>query len=100
MYDKLLNEIKPVTATIINEDSFSEELEKQKIIFFGNGSDKCSNVILHKNAVFIKEINAHASYMSSLSLKCFISGTFEDVAYFEPYYLKDFITTIPKKIVF
>ncbi len=100
MYDIFLNEIKPVTASIINEDSYIKELEKQKIIFFGNGSDKCSNFIRHENAVFINGINAHASFMAPLSSKCFQIGTFEDVAYFEPYYLKDFITTIPGKKLF
>jgi len=91
------NEVEPVTAMIIDNSSFKRVLPTQKSAFFGSGMEKCRNVIGHPNAVFIPEIYPHASALGTISDSCFQKGLFEDVAYFEPFYLKDFVATISKK---
>ncbi len=92
--------VRDVKAEILDERSYNEILEKQKMIFFGDGSEKVHNVIKHNNAMFIKNINPSAKDMIELSEQLFKMKKFEDVAYFEPFYLKDFIATIPKKNIF
>ena len=89
-----------VKAEIIDETSYSEILEKQKMIFFGDGSEKITEVIKHENAVFIENSYPSSIHMTSLSEEAFKKEKFEDVAYFEPFYLKDFVATIPKKNIF
>jgi len=89
-----------IAAEIIHPGIFSDILEKNEILFFGNGSDKCKNVIHHPHARFIEGIEPSASWMAELSEKAFREKQFEDVAYFEPFYLKDFIATIPRKNLF
>lgn len=86
-----------ISAEIIEEDSFSGILDSQPIYFFGDGSDKCRSVLKHENAHFIPDIHPSARYMIDLALEAFVNNRFEDVAYFEPYYLKEFIATIPRK---
>jgi tRNA threonylcarbamoyladenosine biosynthesis protein TsaB len=85
-----------VSASIIDEKSYTKGLDKGKIIFFGNGAGKCMEKIRHPNAVFIDGIDTSAEYMLSLAEKSCLKKKFEDVAYFEPFYLKDFIATVPK----
>lgn len=96
LYDLQGNEIKPVSAEIITESFLSEELEKQPILFFGNGASKCKNTLKHKNAVFEGPAATSAAFMAQLSEQKFAAQLFEDVAYFEPFYLKNFVATIPK----
>ena len=93
VYDENLNEIKKTSADIIDETSFIDLLEKHKIIFFGDGAEKCKSKIKHPNAVFIDDVNPSAQFMIPLAEKYFAEKKFEDVAYFEPYYLKDFVGT-------
>jgi tRNA threonylcarbamoyladenosine biosynthesis protein TsaB len=88
---------KEITAEIIHPGIFSDILEKNEIWFFGNGSDKCRDVISHPNARFIESIEPSAAWMAKLAEKAFQEKQFEDIAYFEPFYLKDFIATIPRK---
>lgn len=88
--------VKPVSAVIVDENSFSEELADARICFFGNGADKCKPVILDANAVFIDDIVPLAENMITLAEKKFQEGNFEDVAYYEPFYLKEFQVTTPK----
>jgi tRNA threonylcarbamoyladenosine biosynthesis protein TsaB len=88
-----------VSADIITEASYRDLLENHHIYFFGNGSDKCSQVITHPNAHFIEGIDPAASQMITPVWKKFSEHRYEDVAYFEPYYLKDFVATIPRKKV-
>jgi tRNA threonylcarbamoyladenosine biosynthesis protein TsaB len=89
-----------ITAEIIHPGIFSDILEKNEIWFFGNGSEKCRDMIHHPNARFIEGIEPSASWMARLSEKAFREKQFEDIAYFEPFYLKDFIPTIPRKNIF
>jgi tRNA threonylcarbamoyladenosine biosynthesis protein TsaB len=92
IYDHDLKEIKPTTAEIISENSFSDLLQKNKIMFFGDGAEKCKTIISHPNALFAKDIiMPSAINMCSLSENAFRENKFEDLAYFEPYYLKDFV---------
>lgn len=95
--DNLGHEIEPVSASIIDNMSFKNYLEKHKVAFFGSGMEKCREVLAHPNAVFIPGIQPKASALARLSYLQFQQGMFEDVAYFEPFYLKDFIATVPKK---
>jgi tRNA threonylcarbamoyladenosine biosynthesis protein TsaB len=86
-----------ILAEVINETSFDEYLVENKIIFFGNGSDKCREVIHHPNAIFVDGFNPNASSMISLAYEAYVSEDFVDTAYFEPYYLKDFVATLSQK---
>ena len=88
-----------VSADIIDEGSYQEILESHQVCFFGNGADKCKAVLNHPSAHFIDGINPSASSMITPILQKYKLKRFEDVAYFEPFYLKDFIATIPKKKV-
>jgi len=88
-----------VSADVITEKSYHSLLEDHPIYFFGNGAAKCSRVIRHPNAHFIEGIEPSAAQMIHPAWKRFMAKQFEDVAYFEPYYLKDFIATTPKRKV-
>lgn len=88
--------ITSVTAEIIDENSFAEQLVRQSILFFGNGAEKCRSKITHKNALFKGPGKTSARFMQTLSERKYNKRDFENVAYFEPFYLKDFVATIPK----
>jgi tRNA threonylcarbamoyladenosine biosynthesis protein TsaB len=85
-----LEALSKVEAKIIDEQSFCEELKKQKIYFFGNGAEKCQSVITSPNAHFIADIVPQAQYMGALAEQA-ISLDVKQMAYFEPFYLKDFV---------
>lgn len=89
--------IRDVHAAVITPESFREELEQQRLYFFGNGSDKVREVITHPNAVFIPGIYTSACHLAGLAERAWERQEFVDVAYFEPFYLKDFVATTPKK---
>lgn len=97
LLDKNGKVIKPITAEIIDESFLADELSGQQVVFFGNGSEKCQKVITSPNAIFISNINASAQHMCELVWQAYIKNQFEDVAYFEPFYLKDFVATVSKK---
>jgi len=88
--------IKETSAEIIDEKSYLEFLNKGKVYFLGDGSEKCKNVIQHENAIFLDNYFPSAKYMSKLSFEKYKKKQLEDLAYFEPFYLKDFIAGIPK----
>jgi tRNA threonylcarbamoyladenosine biosynthesis protein TsaB len=90
--------LKPINAIVVDETFMEKELLKQQVVFFGNGAAKCSKIIQSPNAQFINEIKASAKYMTDLIWQSYINNRFEDVAYFEPFYLKDFVATVPKRI--
>jgi tRNA threonylcarbamoyladenosine biosynthesis protein TsaB len=97
VFDSSLNEISETKAKIISANSFSELLQENKIFFFGDGVDKCVQILNAKaNAHFIKGFRASARGMLSLSEKAFTEKRMENIAYFEPYYLKDFVANKPK----
>ncbi len=97
IYDKNYNKIREIKAEVIDENSFSELLEKGKVYFLGDGAEKCKETIIHKNAIFIDDKFPSAKEMAKLSFEKYTNNQFEDVAYFEPFYLKDFVITPAKK---
>lgn len=103
VYDEILdaqgNTIRETSADIIDNESFSSFLNKSKVYFFGNGSDKCSSVITHQNAEYINNIYPLAENMVDLAIASFEKKEFADLAYFEPFYLKEFQATSPKNKV-
>ena len=97
--DNQMNVISETEAKIINELSFSEILDEKKIVFFGDGATKCRAEISHKNAVFLNtEIHPSAKTVGLLATNSFEKSLFENVVTFEPFYLKDFVGTQPKKV--
>lgn len=101
LYDAEGQEMKPTWAEIIDENSFGEWLAAQRIVFFGDGAAKCQPILEHQpNAQFLPElIRPSARTVGKLATDAFRAGRFEDVASFEPFYLKEFMTTQPKKAV-
>ncbi|UCG28826.1 MAG: tRNA (adenosine(37)-N6)-threonylcarbamoyltransferase complex dimerization subunit type 1 TsaB [Bacteroidales bacterium] len=99
-YNLRCEPMREVAAEIIHPGSFREILSRQTVLFFGNGSGKCKHVLDHPNALFIEGFKPSASHLTEFSLRKFRKKEFEDVAYFEPFYLKDFIATIPRKNIF
>jgi tRNA threonylcarbamoyladenosine biosynthesis protein TsaB len=91
---------KEISADIIDENSYADILNQRQVIFFGNGAEKCKKTIQSPNAQFIDDVSCSAEHMIELSYKAFQNKQFEDVAYFEPFYLKDFIATAPRKNIF
>lgn len=91
VYDRALRELRPVQADIIDEHSYGEFLDKHPVYFFGNGAAKCKEVLHHPNARFLDGIEPLAKYMFPLAEKRIAREEFEDVAYYVPFYLKDFV---------
>lgn len=104
VYSMLLDEsgrtVHPISAQIIDDTFLSSELSDHNIVFFGNGAAKCEHVINSVNAIFLPEVKASARYMTELVWEAYNNKHFEDVAYFEPFYLKDFVVTTSKKNIF
>ncbi|RZL49730.1 MAG: tRNA (adenosine(37)-N6)-threonylcarbamoyltransferase complex dimerization subunit type 1 TsaB [Pedobacter sp.] len=96
VYNNKLKEIEIVNAKIVDDKSFILELEGNYLTFIGDGAAKCAKVLTHYNAHFSDDNFNSAANMSSLAFAAFEAGEFENVAYFEPFYLKDFVFTTPK----
>jgi tRNA threonylcarbamoyladenosine biosynthesis protein TsaB len=96
-YDEKLNEIFPTSAEIIDQAFISKfsnprySILNTQYYFFGDGSAKCKSELSHPNAILIENVNPSAQFMLPLAEKLFAENKFEDVAYFEPFYLKDFV---------
>ena len=99
IYNSGLEVIRGISADIVNADTYMSYLEKDKVCFFGNGAEKCKSIITSPNALFMDNIYPLAVNMIPLSERAFVAGAFEDVAYFEPFYLKEFQATIAKNKV-
>lgn len=97
VYDRSLKVIRKTAADIVDENSYLEFLNEHPVYFFGDGAAKCREKITHPNAHFIDDIRPLAKLMSPLADKAYAKGDFKDVAYFEPFYLKEFVGTQPKK---
>jgi tRNA threonylcarbamoyladenosine biosynthesis protein TsaB len=89
-------QIRDTRAEIVEKDSFVTYLSEGKVYIFGDGASKCQGVISNPNAIFIEDFLPSAIHMRSLAIEKLKTMQFEDVAYFEPYYLKDFIAGVPK----
>ncbi len=89
-YNSTNKEIRGIQADIIKVDSYQKELDK-KVLFFGDGSEKCKQMIQHPNARFIDGIFPSSKDMLEIANEKFAEKDFEDVVYSEPFYLKDFV---------
>ena len=99
IYDRALKPVRDIQADIVDGETYRELLDKHPIYFFGNGAEKCMEVIAHPNAHLIKDIMPLAKNMFPLAEKKLMNGETEDVAYFVPFYLKDFVAIKPKKLL-
>ena len=102
VYTAVFENGKQITETapvIVDENSFAEYLEQGPCLFIGDGAGKCADVIKHPNAHFC-QCWPKASAMLDPALEAYRSGRLEDVAYFEPFYLKEFVATVSKKKLF
>ncbi|MDD6123233.1 MAG: tRNA (adenosine(37)-N6)-threonylcarbamoyltransferase complex dimerization subunit type 1 TsaB [Bacteroidales bacterium] len=99
VYNRALQEVWPTQALVVDEASFGELLDEHPLYFMGNGSDKCRAVIQHPNAHFIEGAVPLATQMIPLAEMAMAHEEFEDVAYFEPFYLKEFVATQSKKLI-
>lgn len=96
IFDSNHNQIRETEAQILHENAFVDYLEKDLVYFIGNGVEKTKDVINHPNAVFVDDKFPSANEMSLLAFNKYKISDTEDVAYFEPYYLKDFVALKPK----
>jgi tRNA threonylcarbamoyladenosine biosynthesis protein TsaB len=99
IFDRSLSEVRKIEANVVDENTYKEYLDKHPVYFFGNGAAKCKEVINHPNAHFIEDVELEAKYMYPLAEKRMAQEKFEDVAYFVPFYLKDFVAKLPKKLI-
>lgn len=98
VYDKQSNPLTDISAEIIDKNSYLNFLSCGKMLFFGDGSIKCKEILQSENAEFIEGIYPLAKHMAPLAEKHFINNKFENIAYFEPFYLKEFQATKSKNI--
>ena len=99
IYDRSLKPIREVGADIVTAETYKPYLDEHPVYFFGNGAKKCMETISHPNAHLIEGIEPLAKWMQPLAERRFLNEQFEDVAYFVPYYLKDFVAKLPKKLL-
>jgi tRNA threonylcarbamoyladenosine biosynthesis protein TsaB len=99
VFNARLEPLSDTEAKIIDAQSFADELKNQQVTFMGDGALKCAEVLKNENAFFSEANFNSAAYLSTLAMEAYAQQKFEDVAYFEPYYLKDFMLTQPKKKV-
>jgi tRNA threonylcarbamoyladenosine biosynthesis protein TsaB len=109
LYDRSLKEVRPVGADVVTGETYKQWLDERPIYFFGNGAKKCfenndlvdrkTSIIKHPNAHYIDGIEPLAKWMMPLAEKRFLNEQFEDVAYFVPFYLKDFVAIKAKPLI-
>ena len=99
LYDRGLHTVREVNADIVDGTTYREWLEERPVYFFGNGAKKCMETINHPNAHYIDGVEPLAKWMMPLAERRFLNSQTEDVAYFEPFYLKDFVAIKPKKLL-
>lgn len=99
LYDRSLKTVRDVSADIVTADTYQTWLDEHPVYFFGNGAKKCMDTIRHPNARFVDGIEPLAKWMQPLAERRFLNEQFEDVAYFVPFYLKDFVAIKPKKLI-
>ena len=96
LFDKENTAISEIEAKILDDQSFSDILSDKTLLLCGDGSSKCKDVIVSKNLLIDDAILPSAKSMAAISFQKFTKEAFEDTAYFEPFYLKDFIAGVPK----
>ena len=98
-FDRALHEVRSINADIVENNTYDDILAQQPVYFFGNGAEKCHEVLIHHNAHIIEGIVPLAKNMYPLAEKRMANEKFEDVAYFVPFYLKDFVAKEAKKLL-
>lgn len=96
LYDRALKPVRGIQADVVDADTYRQWLEDRPVYFFGNGAAKCMDTINHPNAHLIEGIEPVAKWMMPLAERKMLNDIHEDVAYFVPYYLKDFVAKLPK----
>ena len=96
VYDRALKSVRQIQADVVDADTYRQFLDERPVYFFGNGAAKCVEAITHPNAHFLEGIEPLARWMQPLAERRFLQQQFEDVAYYEPFYLKDFVAKMPK----
>ena len=99
VYDRALKAVRGIQADVVDGHAYKEYLDRGPVYFFGNGAEKCMEVIHHPNAHLIKGIDALAKNMFPLAEKRMAEEKFEDVAYYVPFYLKDFVAKKAKPLL-
>ncbi len=99
VYDRALQTVRAVGADVVDASSYRDLLDARPVYFFGDGAEKCKTQIVHPNAHFLSGILPLAKNMGPLAEKMSALGRFQDVAYFEPFYLKEFVASQPKKLL-
>ena len=99
VFNRALRPVRATMADVVDQTTYKEFLDEHPVYFFGNGAAKCMEAIAHPNAHLIEGIEPLAKNMFPLAEKRFLREEFEDVAYFVPNYLKDFVALKPKKLL-
>ncbi len=99
VYDRALNEVRGTSADIVDKSTYADYLEHRPVFFLGDGAAKCQACISHPNARFVENVVPLAKNMFPLAEQAVARGEFADVAYFEPFYLKEFVASTPKKLL-
>ena len=99
VYDRALHEVRGVQADVVSADTYREWLDQRPVYFFGPGAKKCMDTIQHPNAHLIEDIQPVARWMQPLAERRLLNGQTEDVAYYEPFYLKDFVAKMPRDLL-
>lgn len=99
IFTRALETVRDIQADVVDENTYKAYLNEHPVYFFGNGAEKCMEVINHPNAHLIKGIEPLAKNMLPLAEKRFVTEQFEDVAYFVPMYLKDFVAKQAKPLL-
>ena len=99
VFDRALHEVRGIQADVVDAETYREYLDRGPVYFFGNGAEKCMEVINHPNARLIKGVEPLAKWMFPIAERRIAQEKYEDVAYFVPFYLKDFVAHQPKKLL-
>ena len=97
--DRALKPVRDIQADVVDSDTYRKWLDERPVYFFGNGAAKCIEIINHPNAHLIDGIEPLAKWMMPLAEKKMLNNIHEDVAYYVPFYLKDFVAKTPKKLL-
>ena len=99
IYDRALHEVRGTEADIVDGTTYEPWLHEHTLCFFGNGAAKCQKVVNNPHAIFVPDIEPLARHMMPLAERTLREGRIQDVAYFEPFYLKEFVATKPRNLL-